>query len=211
MSKQDSYSTFLGENFTADLEVKVWSTSIGDVAYQLTDPLVHRTWKPGELKIIRFDELYKLSNHPGGMPLLVNHLQIRDAEVRKALNLPMEPEYFYTEEDARRLVNQGTEEEILDALEFGPRSLAGMIRYYAILDIDSIEKMKFFNSLFHMNIQQVRDNLKETEDEVTQTTESKRRVKATPEAVEEQITATRERKSAPLTPSEPTEQVPTEE
>jgi hypothetical protein len=210
--KQDLYSSFLGEEITGDLEVKVWSTSIGDVVYALDDPRVHRNWKPGELKIITFHELYQLANTPGGMPILVNHLQIRDENVRKALQLPMEPEYFYTEEDARKLVNTGTEEEILDALEFGPRSLASMIRYFAILDIDSLEKMKFFNGLFRMNIQQIRENLKEDDEEVVSTTESKRRVQKAPEIEAEPVKETKKtRKASTLTPSEPTQQVPTEE
>jgi hypothetical protein len=209
-TKHDTYSSFLGEGITGDLEVKVWSTSMGEVVYALQDPKVHRSWKSGEVKILTFHEVYQLANSSGGMPLLANHLQIRDPKVRKALQLPMEPEYLYTDEDARKLVNSGTEEEILDAIEFGPRSLAAAIRYYAILDIDSLEKMKFFNNLFRMNIQQIRDNLKDDGTETTVENTSKRRVKkdALPDPIDTEPKKTRKTKA--LEPSEPREQVPTE-
>ncbi|NBW22855.1 MAG: hypothetical protein EBR82_84415 [Caulobacteraceae bacterium] len=129
----------------------------------------------------------------------------------------MEPEYLYTDEDAKKLVNTGTEEEILDAIEFGPRSLATAIRYYAILDVDSLEKMKFFNTLFRMNIQQIRDNLKDdgTEPNLGETN-SKRRVKKDPLALPEIMSnpidsePKKTRKTKALEPSEQKEQVPAE-
>ena len=209
--KHDTYSSFLGEGITGDLEVKVWSTSIGEVVYALEDPRVHRSWKPGEVKILTFHEVYQLANSPGGMPLLVNHLQIRDMKVRKALQLPLEPEYLYTDEDARKLVRNGTEEEILDAIEFGPRSLAGAIRYYAILDVDSLERMRFFNTLFSMNIEQIRENLRDAES-TQATVESKRRVKKDVEEskVEIEQSEKKVRKTKALQPSEQREQVPSE-
>lgn len=213
-TKHDTYSSFLGEGITGDLEVKVWSTSMGEVVYALQDPRVHRSWKPGEVKILTFHEVYQLANSPGGMPILANHLQIRDPKVRKALQLPMEPEYLYTDEDARKLVNNGTEEEILDAIEFGPRSLAAAIRYYAILDVDSLEKMKFFNTLFRMNIQLIRDNLRDDGTETNIESTSKRRVKkdVLPDIVSNPIDSEskKTRKTKALEPSEQKEQVPTE-
>jgi hypothetical protein len=145
------------------------------------------------------------------MPLLANHLQIRDVKVRTALQLPVEPEYFYTDEDARKLVNTGTEEEILDAIEFGPRSLVAAIRYYAILDVDSLEKIKFFNTLFRMNIQQIRDNLREEGEDPTLTDSgSKRRVKKEAVKEEEPAETKKARKTKALEPSEQKEQVPVE-
>jgi len=216
-TKHDTYSSFLGEGITGDLEVKVWSTSMGEVVYALQDPKVHRSWKPGEVKILTFHEVYQLANSPGGMPLLANHLQIRDPKVRQALQLPMEPEYLYTDEDARKLANTGTEEEILDAIEFGPSSLAAAIRYYAILDVDSLEKIKFFNTLFRMNIQQIRDNLKDDNAEANLgETSSKRRVKKDPLALPDIMPnpidsePKKTRKTKALNPSEQKEQVPTE-
>lgn len=211
MSKQDTYSTFLGEHITGDLEVKVWSTSVGTVGYGLDDPKVSRSWQPGELKILTFHELYQLSNTAGGPALLLNYLQIRDQKVREALQLPVEPEYLYTEEDAKKLVKTGSEDQILDALEFGPVGLASMIRHYAIIETTDINRMKFFNNLFSMNIETIRDNMKdESTEQGSPKAGGQRRVKAE-ETKEEQPSAKRERKSQALRPSEQSVQEATTE
>lgn len=202
MSKQDTYSSFLGEHITGDLEVKVWSTSVGTVGYALDDPKVNRSWQPGELKIVSFHELYQLSNTAGGQSILLNYLQIRDQKVREALQLPLEPEYLYTEEDAKKLAQTGSEDQILDALEFGPVGLASMIRHYAIVETTNIDRMKFFNNLFSMNIESIRDNMKdETVDPSSPKVTGQRRVKSDP--VESQESSQkRQRKTQALAPSE---------
>lgn len=205
MSKQDTYSSFLGDHITGDLEVKVWSTSVGTVGYGLDDPRVNRSWQPGELKIISFHELYQLSNTPGGMAILLNYLQIRDQKVREALQLPLEPEYLYTEEDAQKLARTGSEDQILDALEFGPVGLASMIRHYAIVETTDINRMKFFNNLFSMNIESIRDNMKdESVDQSAPKAAGQRRVKAESPSNDqaESSTGKRQRKSQALAPSE---------
>jgi hypothetical protein len=210
MSKQDTYSSFLGEHITGDLEVKVWSTSVGTVGYGLDDPKVSRSWQPGELKILTFHELYQLSNTAGGPALLLNYLQIRDQKVREALQLPVEPEYLYTEEDAKKLVQTGSEDQILDALEFGPVGLAGMIRHYAIIETTDINRVKFFNNVFSMNIEVIRDNMKDdTAESSTPKASGHRRVKAQEDIPA--VSAKRERKSQALSPSEQTVQETTTE
>lgn len=204
--KKDPYD-FLGEDITGNMEVKVWSIGSGQVAYSLTDPAVNRVWRPGELKIITFHELYTLNNQPGGGFLLANRLQIRDNKVREALNLPLDPEYLYTEEDAKNLVINGTKEQILDALEFGPVGLASMIKHHAVVHTQTIDRMEFFNTLFSMNIQEIRSSM----DKVDETPTAQRERRAAPvEKQEAEAPAKRERKSTPLTPSEPTVQTPTE-
>jgi hypothetical protein len=210
---QDSYSSFLGEHITGTMEVKVWSNSIGAVGYGVDELRVSRSWQPSELKIVTFHELYLLANQPGGMALLTNYLQIRDQKVREALQLPLEPEYLYTDEDAKKLVISGTEDQILDALEFGPISLAGMIRHYAILEVTDINRMKFFNNLFSMSIEVIRDNMRdesEGTDEANKPT-GQRRVQVNQETAETKPSPTRERKGSALEPSEPTVQEATEE
>ena len=197
---KDPYD-FLGEDIKGAMEVKVWSMGAGLVSYSLSDPQVNRTWRPNELKVLTFHELYQLSNHPGGMPLLRDRLQIRDNKVREALQLSLDPEFLYTEEDAKNLVINGTENEVLDALEFGPLGLDSMIKHHAVLHIDSLDKVNFFNTLFGMNIQDLRTSLDRAEDEAPV---QKRRADTSTSPIK------KERKSKPLKPSEQLVQVPTE-
>ncbi len=203
--KKDPYE-FLGTEVTGAMEVKVWAIGGGRVHYELQDPKVSRTFNPGELKILTFHEIYQLANHPGGMYLLVNNLQIRDNKVRQAIGLPVDPEYLYTEEDAKKLVIEGSKEQILDALEFGPLGLASMIKHFAIVYVDSSDKINFFNRLFTMNILELRDGLEREDD--TQAKPGKRRASTT--VAEEEVVKKKERKTQPLKPSEPLNQVATE-
>ena len=201
--KKDPYE-FLGTEISGAMEVKVWAIGSGRVHYELQDPKVTRTFNPGELKILTFHEIYQLANHPGGMYLLVNNLQIRDNKVRQAIGLSVDPEYLYTEEDAKKLVLEGSQEQILDALEFGPVGLASMIKHHAIVNVDSSEKINFFNKLFSMNILELRDAFEREPDAPSKS--NKRRA-----SVPIETEARKERKAQPLKPSEPVNQVATKE
>lgn len=204
--KKDPYD-FLGDGITGAMEVKVWAIGAGLVTYTLADPQVTRTWKPNELKILTFHELYQLMNHPGGAILLKERLQIRDNKVRQALQLPLDPEYLYTEEDAKNLAINGTQEEILDALEFGPLGLGSMIKHHAILHTNSLDRLNFFNTLFSMNIQEIRNS---AADENTEIKPDAPRRRAQTKTVSEEAPTKPARKSKPLNPSEQLVQVPSE-
>jgi hypothetical protein len=206
--KKDPYD-FLGEDITGAMEVKVWAIGTGIVTYTLADPQVTRTWRPNELKILTFHELYQLMNHPGGAVLLKERLQIRDNKVRQALQLSLDPEYLYTEEDAKNLAINGTQEQILDALEFGPLGLASMIKHHAILNANSLDRVNFFNTLFSMNIQELRESVKDTEPVTAPETRTRRSAKLN--TTQEESTTKSTRKSKPLKPSEQLVQVPTTE
>jgi hypothetical protein len=202
--RKDPYD-FLGEGITGVMEVKVWAVGSGIIAYNLTDPQVNRTWRPNELKVLTFHELYQLSNHPGGAALLKERLQIRDNKVRAALQLPLDPEYLYTEEDAKNLAIDGTQEQILDALEFGPLGLASMIKHHAILHTNSLDRLNFFNTLFSMNIQEIRNS---TADEPTEQKQEPSRRRSSSKIENSNPKSTR--KSKPIQPSEQLVQVPSE-
>jgi hypothetical protein len=206
--KKDPYD-FLGEDITGTMEVKVWAIGTGIVTYTLTDPQVTRTWRPNELKVLTFHELYQLMNHPGGAILLKERLQIRDNKVREALQLPLDPEYLYTEEDAKNLAINGTQEQILDALEFGPLGLGSMIKHHAILHTNSLDRVNFFNTLFSMNIQELRESVKDVEPVAPSETKTRRAAQSSINQ-EDSIPKTT-RKSKPLKPSEPLVQVPSSE
>lgn len=203
--KKDPYD-FLGDGITGAMEVKVWAIGTGLVTYTLADPQVTRTWRPNELKVLTFHELYQLMNHPGGAILLKERLQIRDNKVRQALQLPLDPEYLYTEEDAKDLAISGTQEQILDALEFGPLGLASMIKHHAILHTNSLDRVNFFNTLFSMNIQELRNSVNDTTPEEIPETPRRRSQASQSENSAPKAT----RKSKPLKPSEQLVQVPSE-
>jgi hypothetical protein len=206
--------SFLGiEGLTGDKLVRVWKRANGRVSYVLEDPKVRREWsRNDEVKMISFHELYTLSNDPGGKGILEYFLLIKDQDVLKALNLPLDPEYQYTEEDCKTLVLKGTKDQILDALEFGGYGVATLIKKQAIdSKIDSSERKKLLNGIFNFDLDAIYSNKEWAEMDTDKTSETRqRRAKPLTSTETEESKPKRKRKSEALTPSEPEENLITE-
>jgi hypothetical protein len=104
----------------------------GSVGYKIPDLNIHRTFSPGEVKKVTFDEIEKLSWVDGGLALLKHYLIIDDPEAAEEILGHVEPEYFYTDEDIRTLLTEGTLDQLKDALQFGPRGVIELIKKDAV-------------------------------------------------------------------------------
>ena len=104
----------------------------GSVGYKIPDLNIHRTFSPGEVKKVTFDEIEKLSWVDGGLALLKHYLIIDDPEAAEEILGHVEPEYFYTDEDIRTLLTKGTLDQLKDALQFGPRGVIELIKRDAV-------------------------------------------------------------------------------
>ena len=75
--------------------IKVQNRDFGSVGYTIPDlNNLHRTFQPNEIKVISYDELFKLSQVPGGEYIISNFLIIYDQEAIKELLGIIQPEYF---------------------------------------------------------------------------------------------------------------------
>jgi len=157
--------SYLGvEELNGAYPVKVSNVSPQVISYVLPELNgTTRTFAPAtsrtmDTKSIQFHELYTLFQSPGGQQLIYDHLQIKDNQVRKALNLPTDPEFDYSYEDIKKLVQEGTEEEILDALEFGPFFIAQWMKNIVVTEgLNDYNKRKFFGGLFNMSVDEAQD------------------------------------------------------
>ena len=124
--------------------IKVLNRDNGSVGYTIPDlGNLHRTFQPGEEKELPMDELRKLSYLPGGKALLEECLVVRNEEALKELFIDAEPEYFYSEDDIKNILLNGTLEEFLDCLDFAPTGVIELIKEYAVkLEINDIAKRK---------------------------------------------------------------------
>jgi len=85
--------------------VKVVNRYSGVVGYDVPDLNIHRNFFPNESKEISYEELEKLSFTPGGEVILREYLEITDKEVaNKILHKEPEPEYYYSEEDIKKIM-----------------------------------------------------------------------------------------------------------
>jgi hypothetical protein len=112
--------------------VNVRNRNNGSTGYFLADARINRTWQPNEVKQISLGELESLQWEPGGDYILKNLLVVEDAEVVKDLNMQVEPEYFYTEEEIRKVLFEGSLDALLDFLDFAPEGAIEVIKHIAV-------------------------------------------------------------------------------
>ncbi len=122
--------------------IKVKNRARGGVGYTIPDlGNLNRQFMPNETKEITFEELQKLSFIPGGSYLLNNCLIIENKEALKELVGEVEPEYYYTEEDIKKLLTDEPLEAFLDFLDFAPQGGINIAKDLAVkLEINDINK-----------------------------------------------------------------------
>lgn len=94
--------------------------------------MIRRELQPGETIKVPYEELVKLSYRPGGRQLMENFLQIEVEEAIEDLNLHVEPEYHMSEAQIVELLQNGSMDAFLDALDFAPTGIMDLIKKYAV-------------------------------------------------------------------------------
>ena len=121
--------------------IKVQNRDFGEVGYEIPDLNLHRNFQPNEIKTITYDELFKLSQVPGGQYIIDNYLIIHDEEVVNDLLYDVEPEYFYTEAEVIELMKNGSVDEFEDCLNFAPKGVIDLIKQTAVtLPLNDVAK-----------------------------------------------------------------------
>lgn len=110
----------------------VANRSASTVVYKIPEMNIRRTFAPGEVKRLTFEELQKLSYQPGGRELMANFLQIRSEGIVKTLNIPAQPEYYMDENQIVELLKTGSQAEFLDCLDYAPVGVVDLIKKYAV-------------------------------------------------------------------------------
>ena len=113
--------------------IKVTNRSNGRVGYTIPDlNNLHRVFVAGETKEVTMEELRKLSWVSGGKVLLNKYLIIEDQDAIKEIMGQVEPEYFYTEEDVKKLLQTGTLEQLQDCLDFASEGVIELVKELAV-------------------------------------------------------------------------------
>ncbi len=137
-----------------DTIVKVINKYNGLVVYAIEELGINRTYHPGEIKDVTFEELQRLSYTPGGEVLLKEYLEVHNKEAVEALftNAP-EIEYYYSKEDVKRILTEGSLDEFLDCLDFAPAAIKEEIKDLAVeLPLNDIEKRQAILDKLHFNV-----------------------------------------------------------
>ena len=119
--------------------VIVRNRNAGSTRYML-DNGVSRHFEHNEVKKIPFGELKTLTYTNGVQCILKDCLVIENEEAL-LLNLEVEPEYFYSEEEVKTILLNGTLDQLEDMLNFAPDGIIEIVKKLAIsLEILDIHK-----------------------------------------------------------------------
>lgn len=175
--------------------VRVTNRDNGHVGYRIPDMnnLV-RDFSANETKNITVEELKKLAYISGGPTLIRDYLIIDDAEVVKEVLGEVEPEYYYTEDDVKNLLLNGSLDALKDCLEFAPKGTIDLVKKLAIeMPLNDIAKRKAILEMTGFNVDAAIMVNEETKDEMEDT----QRVRRVNEPVKEEVKSTGRRTAAP--------------
>lgn len=149
-----------------DTLIKVINRDNGTVGYTIPDlGNLHRNFQPREEKEVTMDELRKLSYLPGGMVILKDCLIIKNKEALEELLPEVEPEYFYSEEDIKKLLLTGSLDQLMDCLDFAPIGVIDLVKELAVrLKINDISKREAIFEKTGFNVNKAIEINKETDE-----------------------------------------------
>lgn len=164
--------------------VKITNRYDGRVGYSIPDlGNLYRGFAPGETKEVTMEELRKLSYLPGGEAMLNKYFILDNKEAIAELIADVEPEYYYTDEDVKKLLLTGTLDELKDCLDFAPAGVVELVKKYAVeLKLNDISKRKAIKEITGFNVDTAIYVNEETSEERTEE-KKERRVSTQPTEV----------------------------
>lgn len=126
---------------TTKINVRNRSNSV--VVYNVDDLRVRREFMPGAVKQVPLEEIYALSQQPGGAEIIANYLFIESPAAVKEMSMKVEPEYYLDDKGVIALLKDGSVDELLDCLDFAPAGVLDLVQKYAIdLPLTDTRKIK---------------------------------------------------------------------
>ena len=170
---------------------------------------LRREFRPGEIKSVTGSELIQLSYRPGGRRIIENYLLINNEEVLDGLNMEVEPEYKLDEAGVVKLLKDGSEDQLIDCLNFAPEGVKDLVKAVALaMPLNDLNKCKIIKDMLGYDVLFVRSTneqiAKESGAEAAPAPAKKRRVASTSSATN-QTTTTAKRKTRKVATPEYTE------
>ena len=170
---------------------------------------LRREFRPGEIKSVTGSELVQLSYRPGGRRIIENYLLINNEEVLDGLNMEVEPEYKLDEAGVVKLLKDGSEDQLIDCLNFAPEGVKDLVKAVALaMPLNDLNKCKIIKDMLGYDVLFVRSTneqiAKESGAEAAPAPAKKRRVAST-SAAAKQTTTTAKRKTRKVATPEYTE------
>lgn len=166
---------------------------------------LRREFRPGEIKSVTGSELIQLSYRPGGRRIIENYLLINNEEVLDGLNMEVEPEYKLDEAGVVKLLKDGSEDQLIDCLNFAPEGVKDLVKAVALaMPLNDLNKCKIIKDMLGYDVLFVRSTneqiAKESGAEAAPAPAKKRRVASTSAATKQTTTTTKRKTRKVATP-----------
>lgn len=147
--------------------IKVTNRFNGSIGYTIRDlNNLSRVFAPEETKEITMEELRKLSWETGGRTLINDYLIIQDEDALQEILGNPEPEYYYTEEDVKDLLENQSLDALKDCLDFAPRGTIDLVKKVAVeLPLNDVAKRKAILEMTGFNVTSAIEINEETKEE----------------------------------------------
>lgn len=162
----------------AENKIKITNRDSGTVGYALPDlgNSFFRSFEAGETKQIPYDELKMLAGTEVGLRMLEKYFIIEDKQVVEDLLGEVEPEYYYTEEEVKDLLENGTLEQLEDCLDFAPEGVIDLVKKVAVkIELNDMKKRKAIFAATGFNVNNAIQMNEFSQDDSTDTTTQKTR------------------------------------
>ena len=116
----------------SNTKINVRNRSNSVVVYNVEDLRVRREFMPGAVKQVPLEEIYALSQQPGGAEIIANYLFIENPAAVEEMSMNVEPEYYLDDKGVIDLLNNGSVDALLDCLDFAPAGVLDLVQKYAI-------------------------------------------------------------------------------
>ena len=178
--------------------VRVTNRDNWTIGYQIPElNNLTRRFGPNESKMLTALELRRLAWLPGGRALISNHLIVEDRELTRELISDVEPEYYYTREDVKDLLLHGSEDQLRDALDFGPDGVVSLIKDLAVdMKLNDVRKREIIREATNFDVSGAIRINEESEVKVEET-KARRAAPITEAQVEDAVAAPARRAATP--------------
>lgn len=134
-------------------KVRVENRSRAIVGFKIPDTKIPKRFVAGEIKEITMGELRQAVQIPGTRLTILNNLIIHDKSAVEELLPEAEPEYFYTVKDVDFLLEQGTLDQLKDALDFAPEGVVSLIKERAVKnELNDVKKREAILEATNFNV-----------------------------------------------------------
>lgn len=156
--------------------IRVENRANAIVCYRVPESKIIRRFVAGEVKEIEMGELRQAVQIPGTRRLIESNLIIHNKEAVNELLPDAEPEYFYDKKDVDFLLERGTLDQLMDALDFAPDGVIDLIKERAVqTELNDMRKREAILNATNFNVTGAIDIRRQAAETTTQTEENKTR------------------------------------